>query len=314
MSISYIITVYNKIKYIPGMIFGLKSQEGDFEKQYIFIDDGSTDGSMALVKKLTSGWSNVVYLHQENQGPAIATNNAVKHARCKYLKMVDADDILAPHASSIMLEAANATGSAAVFSMGDEEKEVGFSNGMPVFPEQDKDLSFYLIQDREISSLVKKGVFGSSNAFYNTEAYRTVGGADESIFIQDISIPFRIIMNFTVSYFYDISVFIPENVDARLTSNDAQILHDFSLASLNIIKQNDTVCNSDKNTFARKCTGRSLKWATRKRGCSYGLKYLCYYWLSQLRIPFIASWLIKRSLGAFSNVRRAKALSPATVI
>ena len=48
--VSYIITVYNKAPFVAYMLAGLKSQSGDFEKQFIFINDGSTDESMQIIR------------------------------------------------------------------------------------------------------------------------------------------------------------------------------------------------------------------------------------------------------------------------
>ena len=114
--VSYIITLYNKSPLIPWMIKGLASQVGDFEKQFIFVDDGSTDGSLDLVKNLTKKWTNTVYISQENQGPSIATNRAVERAVHPWIKVVDGDDILAPYAGKLMKEVAEKFKADAVYS------------------------------------------------------------------------------------------------------------------------------------------------------------------------------------------------------
>ena len=44
-SVSYVIPVFNKSKFLKPVINSLKSQKGSFKKEYIFIDDGSTDQS-----------------------------------------------------------------------------------------------------------------------------------------------------------------------------------------------------------------------------------------------------------------------------
>ena len=44
-SVSFVVPVFNKSLYLKPVINSLKSQKGDFDKEYIFIDDGSTDDS-----------------------------------------------------------------------------------------------------------------------------------------------------------------------------------------------------------------------------------------------------------------------------
>ena len=54
--ISFVCPIFNKKKYLKLVLSSIKKQVGSFEKEYIFIDDGSTDGSLEyLKKKLKSG-------------------------------------------------------------------------------------------------------------------------------------------------------------------------------------------------------------------------------------------------------------------
>ena len=39
--ISFVCPIFNKEKYLPYVLNSIKKQEGDFEKEYIFINDGS---------------------------------------------------------------------------------------------------------------------------------------------------------------------------------------------------------------------------------------------------------------------------------
>ena len=57
-SVSFVVTVYNKSKFLIPVINSLKSQKGEFQKEYIFIDDGSTDQSYKILEKETKGLKN----------------------------------------------------------------------------------------------------------------------------------------------------------------------------------------------------------------------------------------------------------------
>ena len=47
-SVSFIIPVYNKSSFLKYVIKCLKNQSGDFEREFIFVDDGSTDNSYEI--------------------------------------------------------------------------------------------------------------------------------------------------------------------------------------------------------------------------------------------------------------------------
>ena len=70
--VSYVVTVYNKETALPFVIAGLYAQEGDFEREFIFVDDESSDGSVDVVRALTRDWANVTIVEQKNGGPATA--------------------------------------------------------------------------------------------------------------------------------------------------------------------------------------------------------------------------------------------------
>jgi glycosyltransferase involved in cell wall biosynthesis len=53
--ISFVCTVYNKEAYLPGVLAALRDQAPDRPRQFIFVDDGSRDASMRIVREHTAG-------------------------------------------------------------------------------------------------------------------------------------------------------------------------------------------------------------------------------------------------------------------
>ena len=49
-AVSFIITVYNKRPHLPAVLSGLAEQDGLDSAEFLFIDDGSTDGSLAAIE------------------------------------------------------------------------------------------------------------------------------------------------------------------------------------------------------------------------------------------------------------------------
>jgi len=104
-AISVILPVYNTEAYLPSVLTALLNQsESDLE--IIAVDDGSTDGSLALLKTAARADSRITVLAQANRGLSAARNLALEHACGRWIAFVDSDDWLAPQTLQVWRERA----------------------------------------------------------------------------------------------------------------------------------------------------------------------------------------------------------------
>jgi glycosyltransferase involved in cell wall biosynthesis len=92
-SVSFIIPYYNAGNTIKETVDSILNQ--DYTNFDIWIvNDGSTD--MQSLAKLNEFESNtkITVLHQQNAGPSVARNNAIKQTDAKYIVPLDADDLI----------------------------------------------------------------------------------------------------------------------------------------------------------------------------------------------------------------------------
>jgi len=92
--VSVIIPVYNTAKYVCetlDSVFGQTYQ--DFE--VIVVNDGSPDTD-ALETVLRNYLDRIVYLKQQNRGPAAARNLGIRRAQGEYIAFLDSDDCWLP--------------------------------------------------------------------------------------------------------------------------------------------------------------------------------------------------------------------------
>ncbi len=91
--VSVIIPVYNVEKYLRQCLDSVINQTLQ-DIEIICINDGSTDGSAAILEEYANKDNRIKIITQENQGLSIARNNGMKIATGEYIAFVDSDDYI----------------------------------------------------------------------------------------------------------------------------------------------------------------------------------------------------------------------------
>lgn len=101
--ISTIIPVFNGAAFIRAALESVAAQRHP-NLEMIVIDDGSTDETEAEVRSFAEGSQMpVLYLRQENMGPAAARNRGIALANAEILAFQDADDLWTPDKLAVQL-------------------------------------------------------------------------------------------------------------------------------------------------------------------------------------------------------------------
>jgi len=103
-AISVLMTTYNREKYVgAAMESVLNSSFKDFE--LVIVDDRSTDKTVDIVREWQAKDDRVkLFINEQNLGDYPNRNQAAAHATGKYLKYVDADDLIYPWGLQILWE------------------------------------------------------------------------------------------------------------------------------------------------------------------------------------------------------------------
>jgi glycosyltransferase involved in cell wall biosynthesis len=90
--ISVIVPVHNGARFLLGAVASIRGQ-GHRPLEIIIVDDGSSDDTARVAAALAGGDGLfLLYLHQQNRGPAAARNRGLAAARGSLIAFLDVDD------------------------------------------------------------------------------------------------------------------------------------------------------------------------------------------------------------------------------
>ncbi|RMB57430.1 glycosyltransferase family 2 protein [Dokdonia sinensis] len=95
MTVSAIIPCYNAEATITRAVESVLQQTAEIG-EIIVVNDGSTDGSLAVLQKLKHTHRELVIIDQKNAGVSSARNTAIAMAKGAFILVLDADDYFEP--------------------------------------------------------------------------------------------------------------------------------------------------------------------------------------------------------------------------
>lgn len=308
--ISFVVPVYNKRPFLPQVVAGLTAQRGDFAREFVFIDDGSTDGSYDEMQRLAAALPDARVLRQANAGPSVATNRGISEARYPLIKLVDGDDVLLPKAT-LGLHRALSRHPEAVLAYGGSDHYASQAEALSKIREAPTSggRGEESVEDA-LPALLRECYLGPSNCLIRTSAARAVGGCDERVFVQDYSLLLRLA---TKGAFVATGIPValhPRSPRLRLNDGGPQVLHDANLTLAFFLAEQVLPPALARKALRRGVT-RSWLWAKRREGAP---AFSSWYWLrlaAYLPIPGLAPVLLRRSCGAFTLSQKPRLSHPA---
>lgn len=107
--ISVIVPVYQAEEYLEGCLDSVLGQSF-LDHEVIAVDDGSTDGSWAILSRRAEKDPRLRIVRQENRGQGAARNRGLELASGDWVCFVDSDDLIHPDMLAILYRAAADSG------------------------------------------------------------------------------------------------------------------------------------------------------------------------------------------------------------
>lgn len=278
--VSFLTPVYNKAAHLELVLAQIHRQAGDFPRQYVFVDDGSTDDSPAMLRDLTAGWDNVVIETQENRGSAAATNRCIALADRAFIKFVDADDLIGDHATGTLLRALQDSPACLAYGKRRIYRDLAEID-LSAAPTQPKTT----LLESPLRDAMKNSLFNPTQCLVRTETVRAVGGCDERIVhSQEYSLTLRLARRWPLLAVDAEVAFIPEESKGRLSTNEARQLQRVTRSLANFLRDYPDTVPELRRFACRRAAGRAWRYFRRQRDGSVFSPEFRRYVLS--RTPF----------------------------
>lgn len=248
MKVSYVVTFYNKLKFMRALIGSIKAQTGDFEQELVVADDGSLAEEWQGLKALVAdfpGLSIQLVDAEINTGPAQCFNRGLSVAKGDVIVGIDADDVLAPYATKHYIDQLEQLG--ADFIYGRRRHSTHKKANLT---------GVELIED-PLDYVIKNQVVHMCFAAFSS-VMKEAGGADPRLFIQDQSIPLRLAYAARKMVASEVTTVFINSDEAGLSKNRAQQHYDRFWMAMNFL-----VDHADlplKHKMGLMDVGRSALW------------------------------------------------------
>lgn len=103
--LSVVVSAYNASEYIDACLASVKNALPE-KSEIIVVDDGSTDGTLGMIKKCQKDCPEMKYYTKKNGGLASVKNFGLSKARGRYVIFMDADDKIKLDGYQVMLKKA----------------------------------------------------------------------------------------------------------------------------------------------------------------------------------------------------------------
>ena len=107
MTFTIITPTFNSREFIEETLESVLSQEGA-ELEYIFVDGGSTDGTLDIIKRYAAADARIKWISEPDEGIADAFNKGIALAGGEIVGIINSDDSYLPAALRMVAESAAA--------------------------------------------------------------------------------------------------------------------------------------------------------------------------------------------------------------
>jgi glycosyltransferase involved in cell wall biosynthesis len=262
--VSFVITVYNKARFLPELIASLAAQQGNFAREHVFVDDGSKDDSLAVLRAHCVKLANVQIIAQPNGGQNKAANAGLRAARQTFVKLVDADDLLHARCTARLLAALHADPQAVLAHVDATHFDEGAALPdltAPVAAAPDEKIA------TPLRALFKSTIANPTQLLVRRSALEQTGGAEERVWnSMEVGLMLKLARLGPFVRAPEVLSFIRTGMSDNLSANQRKLLQESMQHAALFLKDFPDTAPALQRQAAIRIAKRTWLWQLRKRG------------------------------------------------
>lgn len=302
--ISHVITVFNKEDFLTETLASLKAQQTSLLREYIFIDDASTDRSLAMLRAFSEEVPHVTILQNNtNQGPSCRVNQGIALARGKYVHFMDADDILPLATIETLWQTLEKEQGDFLYGKCEKTEMLGTEL-------RKKTLSvpfdYHVSETPAVTFLSKR--FAGMALMAKRELCLKAKGCDERMFVQDESLGLHLALASKRFIYTNIPIIlVPKHNPTSLSHNKTQQHHDRFLTYFYAFHETQLVENTVRSLLYKRCLSSMWKYYRKQGNIKQKIVVLFNYLQARYHLFSYNEALLEKTAAEFAliaNVRR----------
>lgn len=224
---TYIVLIHNNADNIPKLVDSLKKINGNLRKEFIFVDDGSTDDSLSVLKLSVNDLPRTTIITQETQGPTISINKASNLATGDYIHFVEGNEILHAQSTSLLVDASLKLGTQVSIGMTSSklQDKIGSSSRLIETP----------LREILVNRIPEIRKVGESGSLIHRILLDKINKADGNIYTHNMSLSLRCAKCSKFAYIMENIASVPQTHNNQ---NDDFTAHNTLKAIYNFVKDN----------------------------------------------------------------------------
>ena len=291
--VSYVITAYNKRKYLQNVFKSLCLEGGSHNREYIVVDDGSSDNTSIILKKFSSKLpGKLTILKRGNLGASCSTNEAVSHASGYWIRLLDGDDSVTYRSTSKMLYLAKRYNVNFVYGLISEK--IFCINSMPF--EHTKQT-----RDEGLRKFIRNCPANSSSILVSKKRYIISGGCNENFISPDQVLFLRLFTSGTGVFLNQVVATLPKGQsNDRLSSQIKRSRYESILALINLCNENPNLEKIYIKLAFKRALSRANNYNKSLNNIFFSSHWLVYI-MSKFFFPAFYKKLMYHSLKVFTG-------------